>query len=147
MGRTLRLFGLWADLIWAILATAVWAVIGVAAANGTLPSTNGLVFVLAMTLVGVSINITIQLVLALLRVGYYSDDATPDSTPPLGFTTAIGMLGLATVYLLDGSLQTMEWAMIGLFSIAGGSALVPSPLGRLAYGDRARSLRDPHAIG
>lgn len=122
MERTTRMLGLWGALAWGILGTGVWASNGVhAVISDAEPSLDALLFALALTMTGVTIGITFGVVAGLIRQGRHPDNTTAEGQlswmPPMG----VGLLGLVTTPLFNGSpLSTMDWVLLAAGALTGG---------------------------
>ena len=114
MERTTRMLALWGALAWGILGTVVWASNGVdAVISDAEPSLDALLFALALTMTGVTIGITFGVVAGLIRRGRHPDNTTAEGQLSWMLPMGVGLLGLVTTPLFDGSpLSTMDWVLL-----------------------------------
>lgn len=129
MERITQRLGLWAALAWGILGTGVWASNGVhGVISDAEPSLDALLFALALTVTGVTIGITFSVVVRLIGRGRHPDNATAEEQLLWMLPMGVGLLGLVTSPIFDGSpLSTMEWVLLAAGALAGGFVLGIAP--------------------
>jgi hypothetical protein len=119
----------WLALTWGILGAGAWAFNGVRAVTSDAePSLDALLFALALTVTGVTVGITFSVVVGLIGRGRHPDNATAEEQSLWMLPMGVGLLGLVTAPLFDGSpLSTMDWVLLAAGALAGGFVLGTVP--------------------
>ena len=125
MESIVRTLGPWLALTWGILGTGVWAFNGVRAATSDAePSVDVLLFALALTVTGVTLGITFSVVAGLIGGRRHPAKATVEKQSLWMVPMGVGLLGIVTAPLFDGSrLSTLEWVLLTAGALTGGFLL------------------------
>ena len=129
MEPIVRMLAPWLALTWGILGTGAWAFNGVRAVTSDAePSLDALLFALALTVTGVTVGITFSVVVGLIGRGRHPDNASAEEQLLWLLPMGVGLLGLVTGPLFDGSpLSTMDWVSLAAGALAGGFVLGIAP--------------------
>lgn len=150
MEPIVRMLEPWIALAWGVLGTLVWAfnVVG-AVASDPAPSLDAVLIVLALTVTGVTVGITVRVVAELIVRGRHLDGATGEEQSLWMLPMGVGLLGLVTTPVFGGSpLSTMEWVVLGGGALAGGFILGTVPrVGPRRPPPTATSLAGPPLTG
>ena len=150
MEPIVRMLGPWAALTWGILGSLVWAFNVVGAVTGdSEPSLDGLLIALALTVTGVTIGITFGVIAGLIGRRRRPDNATAEEQSSWMLPMGVGLLGLVTAPLFDGSpLSTMDWVLLAAGALTGGFVLGTVPrVGLSRLPSTASDLAGPPVTG
>ena len=113
----------WVGLTWGILATAAWAFNAVIAVTiGSAPSMDVLLVALSLTMTGMSIGVTVNVIVGLIRSRRppRRDDMAADEAALWGLPMGAALLGFAVWPLLEPLNAVIDWVLLVVGTLAGG---------------------------